>query len=312
MADATKRRLVIPGGNGFCGRVLANWFMPRDWDVTILSRRPHYSQPGTKTVAWDGKTVGAWVDELDGADAIVNMAGRSVNCRYGPANREEILRSRIESTTVVGKAIAQCANPPRIWLNSSTATIYRHAEDRPQEEATGELGSGFSVNVATAWEKAFMDAAVPYSVRKVALRSAMVLGNEKGTVFDVLCGFTRKGLGGKMGSGRQRVSWIHEHDFARAVEFLIAQDDISGLVNVSAPKVPTNAELMKTLRTLIGIPVGLPATRWMLEIGAVFLRTETELILKSRWVVPARLEKAGFSFLHADFPSAASELLARQ
>ena len=312
MADTKQRRLIIPGGNGFCGRVLANWFIQQGWDITILSRRSHYNQPGTKTVAWDGKTIAAWVEELEGADAIVNMAGRSVNCRYGRANRDEILQSRMESTALVGKAIAQCANPPAIWLNSSTATIYRHAEDRPQDEATGELGSGFSVNVATAWEKAFMDAAVPSSVRKVALRSAMVLGNEKGTVFDVLCGLTRKGLGGKMGSGQQRVSWIHEHDFARAVEFLIARDDISGAVNVSAPKVPTNAELMKTLRTLLRMPVGLPATKWMLEIGAVFLRTETELILKSRWVVPTRLEGAGFSFLHADFPSAAKELLARQ
>ena len=267
-------------------------------------------------MAWDGATLGTWQREIDGCDVVVNLAGRSVNCRYTATHREEILQSRVLSTRVVGQAIARAARRPRLWLQASTATIYAHRYDSPNDEHSGMLGGResnapsswrFSIDVARAWERAFEEA-VTDGTRKIALRSAMTLSPDSGGVFDALLGLARCGLGGSAGHGRQFMSWVHYEDFIAAVRWLIDRDDIEGVVNVAAPAPLPNAEFMRVLREACGVPFGLPASRWMLEIGAVFMRTETELILKSRRVVPARLLEHGFEFKYPDWRSAAHDL----
>jgi uncharacterized protein (TIGR01777 family) len=302
-----QKKIVIPGGSGFLGRAVSKYFAERGWNVIVLSRRA-VTIDGTQTIAWDGRTLGEWTNVIDGADVVLNLAGRSVNCRYNAKNRAEIERSRMESTSVLGRAIAQTKTPPKVWLNSATATIYRHAEDRPQDEFIGEIGSGFSVNIARAWEKTFFDAPTP-GVRKVALRSAMVMGRGAGGPFEVFRTLVRLRMGGKMGSGKQYVSWVHMEDFCRAIEFLIEREDLDGPINIASPCPLRNSEFMIALRKAAGVKIGLPATKLMLEIGAVFLRTETELPLKSRFVVPTRLLNCGFVFRHPDWPMAAAELL---
>ena len=312
-ADGQGSKLVLPGGSGFLGRIIADWFSRRGWDVVVLSRRGTISDREVRFVHWDGATLGDWTSELDGAAAVVNLAGRSVNCRYTKRNRERMMLSRVDSTRILGEAIGRCDRPPRVWLNSSTATIYKHSLDRPMDEATGEIGAtpeakdAFSVEIAQAWEDA-MNRAVTPQTRKVALRTAMVFGTDADSVFGVLRGLTRRRLGGRMGSGRQYVSWIHERDFRRAVEWLIDRDDIAGPVNLAAPHPVTNAEMMRAFRVLCGVRIGLPATRWMLEIGAFFLRTETELILKSRRVIPSRLLDSGFRFEYEHLELALAEI----
>jgi uncharacterized protein len=304
-----KRRLIIPGGNGFLGRWVAQWFADQDWDVAIFSRR-NEEVPKARVLHWDGATPGPWATELDGADAVLNLAGRSVNCRYNPKNRAEILDSRVNSTRVLSEVIASCSTPPRVWLNSSTATIYRHAEDRPMDDETGEIGSGFSVGVALAWEKEFFEALVP-KTRCVALRTAMVMGPQKGGPFAVFHNLARLGLGGTLGSGKQMVSWLHDEDFCRALKYLIDRDNLSGPINVSAPNPLPNRDFMREIRRASGAPFGLPATRLMLEIGALFLRTETELPLKSRWVLPSKLLSAGFKFHYPTWSEAATQIANR-
>ncbi|HEU5071478.1 MAG TPA: TIGR01777 family oxidoreductase [Verrucomicrobiae bacterium] len=307
------RRIVLAGGRGFLGQALARWFGGRGWEVVMLTRTPARRTDGVCEVGWDGETVADWAATLDGAAAVVNLAGKSVNCRYHERNRREILASRLGPTRVIGAALAQCTTPPRVWLNASTATIYQHTLGPAWDEA-GEVGGTpeakdeFPVEVATAWEREFFDAPTP-NTRKVALRTAMVLGRGRNSVFPMLRRLTRLGLGGRMGSGRQFVSWIHEADFCRAVEWLIAHGEIDGVVNVAAPNPLTNAAMMRTFRELCGMPFGLPATNWMLEIGAVLLRTETELILKSRRVVPGRLLAGGFAFHFPTFCEAAGDLM---
>jgi uncharacterized protein (TIGR01777 family) len=304
-----KRKLIIPGGTGFLGKRVAQWFFDLGWEVVVFSRR-NDEVPGAHAVRWDGATLGPWAAELNGADAVLNLAGRSVNCRYNMQNRAEILNSRVDSTRVLGQAIANCSTRPRVWLNSSTATIYRHAEDRPMDDETGEIGSGFSVGIALAWEKELFEAHVPQT-RRVALRTAMVMGPQAGGPFVVFHRLARLGLGGTLGSGRQMVSWLHDEDFCRAVQWLIDRQDISGPINVSAPNPLPNRDFMREVRRASGAPFGLPATRWMLEIGALFLRTETELPLKSRWVLPSRLQSAEFEFRHPSWPEAADDIVGR-
>jgi hypothetical protein len=292
-------RIVLAGGSGFLGCTLARHFTERCEEIVILTRVPR-ERRDAREVAWDGETLGAWAGELDGAAALVNLAGRSVDCRYHARNRRLILDSRLRSTRVLGEALARCARPPPVWLNASTATIYKHSFDRAMDEdgeisATVEAKDAFSIEVARAWEETLHEARTP-STRKVALRAAMVLGSGNNSVLTVLRRLVRCGLGGRMGSGRQFVSWIHEEDFCRAVEWLIEREDMSGPVNVAAPGPVTNRELMRTLRELCKAPIGLPAPRWLLEVGAFFLRTETELVIKSRRVVPGRLVASGFQF----------------
>jgi uncharacterized protein (TIGR01777 family) len=307
-------KVVIPGGSGQVGTLLARAFHGNGHDVVVLSRRPD-ARPW-RVVAWDGATPGNWQGEIDGCDVVINLTGRSVNCRYTAANREEILQSRVLSTRVVGQAIVAAARRPRVWLQASTATIYAHRYDSPNDEHSGILGGNeastpdswrFSIDVARAWERAFEEANTD-GTRKVALRSAMTLSPDAGGVFDTLLGLARQGLGGSAGHGRQFMSWIHYEDFIAAVQWLIDRDDIEGAVNVAAPHPLPNAEFMRMLRQACGVPFGLPVTKWMLEIGAVFMRTETELILKSRRVVPARLLEHGFKFKYPDWRSAARDL----
>ncbi|HXG89608.1 MAG TPA: TIGR01777 family oxidoreductase [Vicinamibacterales bacterium] len=307
-------KVVIPGGSGQVGTALARAFHGDGHAVVVLSRRPDVRP--WRVVAWDGSTLGNWQSEIDGCDVVINLAGRSVNCRYTAANRDEILQSRVLSTRVVGQAIARASPRPRVWLQASTATIYAHRYDSPNDEHSGILGGNeltvpdswqFSVAVARAWERAFEEA-VTDGTRKVALRSSLTLSPDSGGVFDTLLGLVRHGLGGRAGDGRQFVSWIHVEDFIAAVRWLIDRDDIEGVVNVTAPNPLPNAEFMRILRSTSGVPFGLPANRWMLEIGAVFMRTETELILKSRRVVPGRLLEQGFTFSYPDWSEAARDL----
>ena len=306
-------RIVIPGGSGQVGTVLARAFHGDGHDVVVLSRQPHHRP--WRVVEWDGATLGSWAREIDGAEVVINLAGRSVNCRYNDANRHDILQSRITSTRVVAEAIARATRPPRVWLQASTATIYAHRYDGPNDERSGLIGGDesnapstwrFSIEVARAWEQAF-DQAVTPATRKVTMRSAMTMSPDAGGVFDTLAGLVRRGLGGSAGNGRQYVSWIHYEDFLVAVRWLITHD-IDGIVNIASPNPLPNAEFMRVLRDACGVPFGLPAANWMLEIGAALLRTETELILKSRRVVPARLVEQGFRFAFPNWQDAAPDL----
>jgi uncharacterized protein (TIGR01777 family) len=279
--------------------------------VAVARHREGWSGDGM-FLEWDGKNPGPWTLALEGAEAVINLAGRSVNCRYTAENRREILESRVDATLAIGRAIHGCKVPPRLWLNAATATWYRHAEDRPQNDWLGESGKGFSCEVARAWEDAFFSAMVPPQTRKVALRIGMVLANEPGTVFDVLRKLSACGLGGRMGGGDQRVSWIHMEDFLRAVEFVANDPFLSGVLNVTAPDFPTNREWMRTFRESVGMPVGLPASKWMLEAGARVMGTETELVLKSRWAEPLRLRDAGFRWRWSRAAEAVADLGARR
>jgi uncharacterized protein (TIGR01777 family) len=307
-------RIVIPGGSGQIGTVLARAFQSDGHDVVVLSRQPQIRP--WRVAPWDGATLDAWHGEIDGSDVVINLAGRSVNCRYNAANRREILHSRIASTRVVGEAIASAKRPPSVWLQASTATIYAHRYDGPNDERSGVLGGHecdapsawrFSTEVAQAWERAFDEATTP-ATRKVLLRSAMTLSPDKGGVFDRLLGLVRRGLGGSAGNGRQFMSWIHYEDFVAAVCWLIERRDVEGIVNFASPNPLPNAEFMRVLREACGMPFGLPAPDWMLEIGAAFMRTETELILKSRRVVPSKLLEHGFTFRFPNWDTAASDL----
>lgn len=310
------KRIVIAGGSGFLGRVLAAYFHEHGYAITILTRSPKMPSNGAREIGWDARTVGDWAQELDGATAVINLVGRSVDCRYHERNRKLILASRVDSTRAMGEAIAKCKTPPWVWLNASTATIYKH-NFGPAWDELGEIGGtpeandAFSIEVATAWERTLNEMPTP-DTRKVAMRAAMVLGTAKNSVFPMLGRLTCFGLGGKMGDGKQFVSWIHEKDFCRAVEWLIAHDELNGAINIAAPHPITNAEMMKLFREACGIPVGLPATKWMLKIGAFFLRTETELMIKSRRVVSRRLAESGFTFCFPFLRLALEDLLARR
>lgn len=329
------RRIVVAGGTGQLGRLLARRWAAAGHEVVVLTRDA--GPPAVKgtegsvhTVAWDagrtfarGGALGAWHQVLDGADVVVGLAGRSVDCRYSARNRAAIVQSRVDSTRALAAAIAAAARPPRVWLQASTATIYAHhtggPDDAANDEANGVLGGDepgapdtwrFSIDVAKQWEAAAGALALP-GTRTVLLRSAMVMSPDPGGVFDVLLRLTRFWLGGTCGDGRQYVSWVHGDDFASALEFLVDHDELAGPVNVASPGPLPQAEFARALRQAWGTRLGLPATRWMLEVGAFFLRTETELILKSRRVVPGRLLAAGFRFAQPDWPAAARDLVAR-
>jgi uncharacterized protein (TIGR01777 family) len=310
-------KIVIPGGSGQVGAFLARALHAEGHQVLVLSRQPQ-ARPW-RVAWWDGVSLGAWAGEVDGSDVVINLTGRSVNCRYTPRHRQEILDSRVQSTRAIGEAIALARRPPRTWLQASTATIYAHRYDAPNDEASGLIGGRepgapttwqFSIDVAQAWEGALEEAATP-KTRKVALRSAMTMSPDAGGIFDTLLTLVRCGLGGTAGDGRQFVSWIHFEDFIRATRWLIEHDEIAGAVNVAAPDPLPNAEFMRILREAWGIRVGLPASNWMLEIGAAFLQTETELILKSRRVVPGRLLQGGFVFDYPFWKDAARDLCGR-
>jgi uncharacterized protein (TIGR01777 family) len=309
--------VVMPGGSGRVGRMLARHFHANCHSVVVFARRP--LRAPWRVITWDGVNPGSWIKELDGADVLINLVGRDVNCRYNAKNRQEIMESRVHSTHLLGEALNEVPHPPRLWMNASTATIYRHALDRSMDEYTGEIGGNepnvpsawrFSIQVATQWEKAFF-AARTTNTRKIALRSAVTMSPDPGGIFDVLLRLVRFGIGGASGSGKQHVSWIHEQDFVRAIDHLIVNDQMADCINLAAPNPLSNTEFMHALRNAYGQKIGLRATEWMLELGAIFLRTETELILKSRRVVPVKLLESGFQFMFPDWPAAAQDLVNR-
>jgi len=309
-------KVVIPGGTGQVGTILARALHLSNHDVVVLSRRP--TTAPWRVAPWDARSVGAWAAELENADVVINLAGRSVNCRYTAENRRAILDSRVASTRAVGAAIANAARPPRVWLQMSTATIYAHRYDAPNDEATGIVGGAepdapstwrFSIDVAKAWEAAALEPETP-ATRKVLLRSAMVMSPDRGGIFDTLLRLVRVGLGGAAAGGAQYVSWIHYADFVQAVLWLIDHTEMDGAVNLAAPHPVPNGEFMRALRSAWGASVGLPATRWMLEVGARAMGTETELVLKSRRVVPGRLSRGGFAFEYPEWATAARALCA--
>lgn len=318
MASNHPLRIVIPGGTGQVGHILARHFHEQGHAVIVIARHPKPAE--WQTLTWNAWGLGPWTQALENADVVINLAGRSVNCRYNAANRREIMNSRTISTGLVGQAIAQAMHPPRVWLNASTATIYRHALDRPMDETTGELGGherdapwqwNFSIDVATSWEAAFFAADTP-KTRRIALRSAMTMSPDPGGVFDHYLRLVRWGLGGASGSGRQFVSWIHDVDFIRAIEFLIEHEEMDGIVNVSSPCPLTNREFMCSLRRAWCTSYfGLQTPGWILEVGAVLLRTETELVLKSRRVIPRRLLETGFEFHFPNWRGASQDLVHR-
>lgn len=310
-------KVVIPGGSGKIGQILAQALHQEGNEVVVLSRSSFLAP--WKVIDWDGTTMGKWAEEFEGADTVINLAGQSVNCRYTSHNRRLITDSRIKSTKIVGEAIVRAWNPPRVWLQASTATIYAHRYDGPNDERTGIIGGSepnvpgawrFSIDVATAWENALKDSPTP-NTRRVAMRTAIVMHPGAGSPFDMLLRLVRFGFGGQAGDGKQYVSWIHEHDFVRAVEWLIRHDELEGPVNLASPNPLPNAEFMQLLREAWGIPYGCPQTELMLEVGACLFGSETELILKSRRVIPAKLLSSGFEFAFPNWDDAAKELCHR-
>jgi len=300
-------KIVLAGGNGYLGGVLAKHFSSIADEVIILSRKPKAIEGNIKTILWDGKTEGDWVNNLNGASLMVNLCGKNVNCRYNDKNRQEIINSRVLPTNLLNRVIEHLERPPLLWINITSATIYRHAEDQAQDEITGEIGYGFSIDVCKIWEETFFQVTNP-KTRKIALRLGIVLGRKDGA-FPRLLNLVRLGMGGKQGDGMQYVSWIHEQDVALSIEWLLNQKEIKGIVNCTAPDAIKNNELMKSLRKAYGVPFGLPAPAWLLEIGAKIIGTETELILKSRWVKPSVLLNSGFKFQYGFIDNAIHDIL---
>jgi uncharacterized protein len=293
-----RKKIVLAGGTGYIGNYLAEQFTKAGREVVVISRQKN-------TVQWSDTD--AIIRALDGSEMLINLAGKSVNCRYTEENKKAILLSRTETTRALGNAVLQCKNPPALWINSSTATIYRHAEDRAMTESTGEIGSGFSVSVAKGWEESFFSFSLPQT-RQVALRIAIVLG-EDGGVMEPFKNLVRFGLGGKQGSGKQMFSWIHIEDLYRIIEFVQSKKELSGAINCSSPNPVTNQALMATLRHVMQVKMGIPSPTWLLKLGALIIGTETELILKSRWVLPERLEGEGFVFKFPQLQGALENIL---
>ncbi len=290
----TKFTLTIAGGTGFLGRVLTDYFTPKTDRIYVLTRKFRPSTAHIKYILWDAKSQGDWSKILEATDILINLSGKSVDCRYNSRNKQAITNSRIEATQALGEAILNCKHPPRLWLNSSTATIYRHSLETPMDETNGELGQGFSVGVATQWERSFFDF-YKKDVRQVALRTAIVFGKQGGALAPLIA-LSKLGLGGTQGHGRQKVSWMHELDFARSVDHIITNQELKGVINLSAPHPVSNSTLMEQIRELVKSKIGIPMPKFLLELGAIFLRTETELVLKSRFVLPKKLQESGFKF----------------
>jgi len=300
-------KIVLAGGNGYLGHVLAKHFSPITDKIIILSRKAQPAKGNIKTIVWDGKTVGDWTKALENADLLVNLCGKNVNCRYTTKNREEIIQSRLQPTALLGTMIKEMEAPPKLWINITSATIYRHAEDRYQDEISGEIGTGFSVEVCKAWENCFFETSTP-KTRKIALRMGIVLGKADGA-FPRLLNLVKAGMGGKQGNGEQYVSWVHEQDAARSIEWLLQQEEINRIINCTAPNPVKNHALMLQIRKTYCISFGLPAPAWLLAIGAKIIGTETELILKSRWVKPTLLLNGGFEFKYPTIELAIEDIL---
>lgn len=300
------KKLIIAAGTGFLGQVLVNHFKNKFDEIVILTRGKSKTENGIKYVNWNAKTFSGWEKELENATVLINLAGKSVDCRYTRENKKEILWSRIDSTKVLNKAVLNCQNPPKHWLNSSTTTIYRFSLDKQMDEIDGEIGNDFSINVALSWEKAFFKTETPRTL-KTALRTSIVLGKNGGALVPLKT-LAKIGFGGKQGNGNQFVSWIHEEDFANAVDFSI-EKEMTGVINVVSPEPIRNKDFMQKLRKAVGFPFGIPLNKFLLEIGSFFIRTETELVLKSRNVIPKRLLENGFQFKFGNIDEAFEDLL---
>lgn len=300
-------KIIIAGGTGFLGNVLIEYFKNKTEQIIVLTRGEEKQIDNISFCYWDSQTLGSWVKLLENANVLINMCGKSVDCRYTPANKKTIIESRTRTTALLGKALLQCNHPPKLWMNSSTATIYQHSLHTPMNEDTGILGNSFSENVAKAWEQTFFEHTIP-NCRQVALRTSIVLG-KKGGAFPTLYKLTKMGLGGQQGNGKQKVSWIHESDFARAVDFIIQKNDIHGAINIVAPSPVNNKLFMKKIRKIANVLIGIPQPKYLLEMGAFILQTETELILKSRNVIPSKLMQQGFHFRYGDLDIALENLI---
>jgi uncharacterized protein (TIGR01777 family) len=301
------KKIVLAGGNGYLGTVLANYYRNLADEVIILARKQKPVNGNVHTALWDGETEAGWTVHLAGADMLINLCGKNVNCRYTEKNKREIIRSRVLPTELLGRVINKMVNPPKVWINVTSATIYRHAEDHPQDEETGEIGYGFSIDVCNIWESTFFKTDTPHT-RKIALRMGIVLGRSD-SVFPRLLNLVKFGLGGKQGDGQQYMAWVHEHDVARSTQWLLDHPELKGVFNCTAPESARNADMMHTIREAYGAPFGLPAPQWLLEVGAMVIGTETELILKSRWVMPKRLLDSGFKFQYEKAEYAVHDIL---
>jgi uncharacterized protein (TIGR01777 family) len=287
------KKLIIAAGTGFLGQALVNNFKNKFEEIVILTRGKSQIIDGIKYVNWNAKSFSGWEKELENVTVLINLSGKSVDCRYTKENKKEILWSRIKSTKVLNEAVLNCKNPPKHWLNSSTSTIYRFSLDKEMDEVNGEIGNDFSINVALSWEKAFFKTETPNTL-KTALRTSIVLG-KNGGAFTPLKTLAKIGFGGKQGKGNQFISWIHEDDFVSAIDFIL-EKEITGVINIVSPTPIRNTDFMQKLRKVVGFPFGIPMNKFFLEIGSFFIRTETELVLKSRNVIPKRLLDNGFKF----------------
>lgn len=299
------KKLIIAAGTGFLGQVLASHFKDKFEEIVILTRGNSKIKDGIRYLKWNAKTFSGWEKELENTDVLINLAGKSVDCSYTKENKKEILDSRLESTRILNLAVLHCVNPPKHWLNSSTSTIYRHSLDKQMDETNGEIGDDFSMNVAKSWEKAFFETETP-NTRKTALRTSIVLG-KNGGAFVPLKNLAKLGFGGRQGKGNQFISWIHEKDFARAIEFIL-EKELTGVVNIVSPKPIRNVAFMKTLRKSLGVPTGIPIGEKLLKFGAKIIGTETELVLKSRNVIPKKLLENGFEFRFGELEKALNNL----
>jgi len=302
-----KPTVIIAAANGFIGKELIS-FLSNNYRIIGLVRKPQASTPLVNYLIWDGRSVGDWSFEFESAEAVINLAGKSVNCRYNERNKAAIYASRLDSTRAIGEAINRCANKPKVWINAASATIYAHSLDKPNTEENGVIGTGFSVDVCQQWEACFNSYAQP-GVRQVILRTAIVLG-KNGGVMVPFRNLVRLGMGGKMADGQQVFSWIHETDLCRAVQFFIENEQTEGVYNLSAPNPVKNETFMRTLRKVLNTPFGIPQPKWLLRFGARLIGTETELIFKSRFVLPERLQKAGFVFEHPEIEECLEDLTA--
>ena len=297
------KKIIIAGGSGFLGKVLETYFVQKEYQVKILTRNPKRNNE----IYWNAKDLGAWTNHLENAEALINMTGKSVDCRYTESNKKEIYNSRIDSTNLLGLAINLCENPPKAWFNSSTATIYRHSLDKQMTEENGEIGNNFSMDIAKSWEKAFYKV-TNHKTRKIALRTSIVMGRNGGAITP-LKALTKFGLGGKQATGKQKVSWIHELDFARAIDFLMQNENLEGNFNLSVKYPTNNKTLMQIMRKVLGIPFGISHPVWLIRLGAKLIGTESELVLKSRNVIPKRLLDNGFKFQFETIELALEDLL---
>jgi uncharacterized protein (TIGR01777 family) len=313
------KKIIIAGGTGFIGQAITKYFGTEN-EVIILTRVKKNEKSNAhgnvldnakeklnvKYVAWDGIQQGGWSKEINGTDLVINLTGKTVNCRYTEKNRKEIFDSRTNPTKAIGIAIKNATTPPKLWINAASTTIYRHAMDRPQDEITGEMENDFSVQVCKRWEEVFYQQPTPFT-RKVALRMAITLGEEG--VMTPYFNLLKFGLGGKQGSGKQMYSWVHITDTCRMIEWFFDNSELEGTYNCCSLNPVTNAAFMQTLRKVTGHSFGLPAYTWMLKIGAFIIGTETELVLKSRWVIPTKALQAGFTFQYSYLEAALKDII---